>query len=353
MPPDADPGVFILSDGKHTSKTIVPRVRALAQLFQAYRDGLPTGAKEQSTLTAEDRHMKHLKRLLRANTEVQYITLNRMQEYVRQRSQEKWRGKHIDPQTIKKELATFRYVWNWGVLQGFLTGPAPVKGILLPKSEEKLPFMSWDEITAVIDQNSIPESNQKQFWDRLFLRSSEVEQLLDYIQATARFPFVYPLFTFVAHTGCRRSELARSEVADLDFKSRTVLLREKKKSHQMSLTFRRVQMTDRLHSALSEWIALHPGGRPTFPGKNPDGLTSDQLTNYFYGAVEGSQWEVVRGYHVFRHSFASNYAASGTDQRFIDDWLGHQTDEMRRRYRHLFPNQQQTAIQSIFQRDGT
>lgn len=196
MPPEADPGVFILSDGKHASKVCAQKVRTLTHLFQAYRDGLPVGAKEQSTLTAEERHMKHLKRILRVNTEVQFITLNRIQSYVRKRSQEKWRDKYIDPETIKKEIATFRYIWNWGVGQGFLTGPAPVKGILLPKCEEKLPFKTWEEITAIIDQNAIPDSQQKQFWDCLFLRIGEIEQLLDHVQANARNRFIYPLFTF-------------------------------------------------------------------------------------------------------------------------------------------------------------
>jgi hypothetical protein len=28
--------------------------------------------------------------------------------------------------------------------------------------------------------------------------------------------------------------------------------------------------------------------------------------------------------------------------------MGHQTEEMRRRYRHLFPDQQQVAIQEVF-----
>jgi hypothetical protein len=51
--------------------------------------------------------------------------------------------------------------------------------------------------------------------------------------------------------------------------------------------------------------------------------------------------------HV-RHSFASNCAARGIDQRLIDRWLGHTTDEMRRRYQHLIPNQEQQAIGAVF-----
>ena len=72
------------------------------------------------------------------------------------------------------------------------------------------------------------------------------------------------------------------------------------------------------------------------------------LAKAFRTAVEESPWRVVQGYHVLRHSFASNCALKGVDQRIIDAWMGHQTEAMRRRYRHLFPEQQQEAIRSVF-----
>jgi hypothetical protein len=36
------------------------------------------------------------------------------------------------------------------------------------------------------------------------------------------------------------------------------------------------------------------------------------------------------------------------DQRLIDEWMGHETEEMRRRYRHLFPDVQRQAIETVF-----
>jgi integrase len=61
-----------------------------------------------------------------------------------------------------------------------------------------------------------------------------------------------------------------------------------------------------------------------------------------------SKWPKIRGFHVFRHSFASNLAAASVDQRIIDKWMGHQTEEMRKRYQHLFPDQQREAIALVF-----
>jgi integrase len=64
--------------------------------------------------------------------------------------------------------------------------------------------------------------------------------------------------------------------------------------------------------------------------------------------LAGSRWAKVRGWHCLRHSFASNCAAKGVDQRVINSWMGHQTEEMVRRYRHLIPNQAQSAMQIVF-----
>jgi site-specific recombinase XerD len=46
---------------------------------------------------------------------------------------------------------------------------------------------------------------------------------------------------------------------------------------------------------------------------------------------------------VLRHSFASNLAAAGVDQRKIDRWMGHSTD-IKWRYQHLRPEDQLDAI---------
>lgn len=41
-------------------------------------------------------------------------------------------------------------------------------------------------------------------------------------------------------------------------------------------------------------------------------------------------------------------ASKGIDQRLIDEWTGHATDEQRKRYRHLYPSTQQAAMVSVF-----
>ena len=82
-------------------------------------------------------------------------------------------------------------------------------------------------------------------------------------------------------------------------------------------------------------------------------ITRDEAHDHFKRTLAGSKWEKLRGWHVFRHSFCSNCAAKGIDQRIINAWVGHQTEEMVRRYRHLIPNQQQEAIRLVFGNEPT
>ncbi len=114
-----------------------------------------------------------------------------------------------------------------------------------------------------------------------------------------------------------------------------------------------------LVGVLREWLRVHPGGQHLFcqaaevahsktRRSAPTPVTRDEAHDHFRRTLAGSKWAVLRGWHALRHSFCSNCAAAGVDQRLIDAWVGHTTEEMRRRYRHLLPNQERQAIQAVF-----
>ena len=77
-------------------------------------------------------------------------------------------------------------------------------------------------------------------------------------------------------------------------------------------------------------------------------LTRNEAHDHLQRSLADSKWSVVRGWHVFRHSFISALAAKGVDQRIIDEIVGHQSEEQRRRYRHLLPSQKASALASVF-----
>ena len=352
VPADVDPIGFVLSDGRPNKQQSRPRAVGLTQLIAIYHERLPAGHKEQETLDGERKHFKHFRRHLGPNRTVQTVTTADLQEYVSKRLNDVYRGRAISPDTVRKELVTFRMLWNWAVEHKLLVGRSPTKKVALPLTDERPPFMTRREIKRIIARGGVSEQQEAKLWEAAYLESHELVSVLAFFERTARHPFIYPMVVFVSHTGARRSEIVRSRVEDIDLESRTIAIREKKKSRTKAMTYRRVDMSPLLYKVMRDWIAHHPGGQHTFchgtAFEQVRPLTAWQAHHHLKKTLESSEWSFIRGFHIFRHSFASNLAAVGVDQRVIDEFMGHQTDEMRRRYRHLFPGQRRTAIESAF-----
>jgi hypothetical protein len=64
MPDGADHARFILTGGKKTGKPKAAAVRTLQELFDTAKAHTRAGSKEKRTLETDDRHRKHLLRLL-------------------------------------------------------------------------------------------------------------------------------------------------------------------------------------------------------------------------------------------------------------------------------------------------
>lgn len=351
IPEQAEPGGFIVSGGRQRREKL-PRspVQTLDDLFRIYQAELPSGAKEQRTLEGERLHFKHLLRHLKPKTRIAAIKANAIQRYVELRSKDQFRGRFISPDTIKKEITTLRLVWNWAKRQEYLSNDPPVDHVIYPKRDEKAPFMTMVEIQRILGRSNLSKQRESELWESLYLTRGEVDRLLDHVSNQELVPFVYPMFVLVAHTGMRRSELLRAEKSDFDFEGRTISVREKKRSRKHALSFRRVPMSELVGLVFKRFFVEQPDSNFALCRSGEAQLSIDTADYHFEAAIKESAWEPIRGFHVFRHSFASNAAAEGIDQRMVDEWMGHQTEEMRQRYRHLTPEHQQAAIDTIFDR---
>lgn len=352
LPPDcSDIGTFIVSDGKATAKVQPPRHATLSELWEGYR---ATATTADSTRITEATHFRHLVRILGPQAALPTLKTADLQRYIRQRSTEAGiRGAKVKAQTITKEVATFRAVWNgYGLPHGLVkvTFQTHFVGRLkFDKDDTKGRFLTLDQIRRQLDRGNLTPAQEAALWDCLFLDRDQLDDLLQTTrQAPTAPPWLYPMALAAAHTGARRSELLRSRPEDIDIDGGTIHLREKKRDHTKKHTYRPVRMSSRLAVVMTEWLKARPQGDYTFTTDAGEGITKKAAHHHLKAALAGSTWANIRGWHLFRHSLASITAMKGTDQRIIDATLGHTTEAMRQRYRHLFPSQQKAALDSIF-----
>ena len=350
IPPDSgyrEAGMFVLTGGKVAALTAPVKKPTLAEIIQEYLDELPSGAKADSTTRTEHIHLEHFKRLLGRSTRFDTIGTGQLQSYVNQRAKEKGSKGTLHPDTIKKELGTFSVLWTHAKSRGWVKGDSPKRGIKLPKSAQLPPFMTWEQI-----EQAVQYGDGEDLWDRLFLDEKQVWELIDYVKEHANRPVLFPAVAFAGLTGARLSEILRSERSDFVWDAGFVLIREKKRKHQSSISFRNAPLFPQLVTIMREWFdGKHSGGRYTLCDRPNVPLTGDAADKLLDRSLKGSKWEVLRGWHTLRHSFISIAAMRGTHQSIIDSWVGHQTDDQRARYRHLFPEQVQQAMSGLFRRD--
>jgi integrase len=367
VPDGIDPVDFVMSGGRLGAPPAEePRGEGagaqaeltLRQAGEHYIAGFPPGSKEAETLATERTHLKHLDRLLGGDRPLTSLCRDDLQGYVTRRAGEAGRRGKVQRKTIRMELDTFRQVWDWASGARGATGRCPLLdangnlAVNLPKGRQKEPFKTWDEVQAILARG-VTEKREAELWDCLFLDGPQIRELLDHVRGRARRPWIFPAFCFAAYTGARISEICRAGVEDVQFEAGRVLIREKKKSRD-KVTTRTVPLAPPLAAALREWlVGHHPGGpllfykRANEQRESPEvvSLTRLPAEKHFKLTLKGSKWEKLKGWHLFRHSFASNLAKSGkVGQAYIDELLGHTSEEMQRRYRHLFPDHVRNAV---------
>jgi integrase len=250
------------------------------------------------------------------------------------KSYRQWRLKSVGSVTVNKEVATLSCLFSYGVEVGAVAGN-PVVGIK-PLPVEALPeFHTLDQIKELLRTGVYTKEDEKRLRRARILTQAEIETLLRLSQDYA----IHVALAVAAYTGARRGEIARLTWADVRFEKDPVMVfRSRKQSRTVVWTPRRVPVDPRLLPILKAHATKTGGQGYLFTGKMAGTPRSTKtMSSGLDTLIAGTDFEGI-GWHTFRHSMASNMAMAGSSTVAINQILGHTTEDMARRYRHLLPD---------------
>lgn len=352
LPSAIDPGDFILSGGtlvqspnSEPPATACPSTRSLIVEYTTSQKPLLAPSYHYS----QEMHLRHLVRHLesRADDPGDNITHRDLDRFLKERLAVR------HPNTVERERITLLQFYKWTVQQGYLRQSPATALAAIKAGVDRPPFRTIAEIQRIIGRGGLAAEEVLDLWECLYLTPEEIAGLLETVRAGAKQDYGYLLHALPAYTGMRRGEVLRLRWIDVDLEQGYICARSRKQSRRKMETVRRIDLHEELRKDLLAWREQRPRGQYVISkAQSLEPLTNDQANRSFWQPMRHTDWCLDStkdwfkiGFHTYRHSFASNLAARAVDQRIIDEFMGHSTEAMRRRYRHLFPSNRRAAIE--------
>ena len=135
MPPVSD-------DGNGAVATELTLSEFRDRYLKTHRESL-----ESRTIDGIELHFKHLIAAFGEHFPIRRLKLVDLQGYVDRRAKAKGiSGTRLSAATIRKEIVSLRTAWNWGTRMELVAGRFPNAGLRYPKTAEKPPFQTREQI---------------------------------------------------------------------------------------------------------------------------------------------------------------------------------------------------------------
>lgn len=181
------------------------------------------------------------------------------------------RGAHLDDfvdarlrmragTTVAKERATLIAFFRWCVTREYLAA-SPAVGLKRVKGTgDDTPFMTRDQIRAVIARGGLTPEREWALWDNLFLAPAEIAEVLALVRRRAARQVSFLCHAIPAYTGMRRGEVLRLTWGDVNFEADTVTARSRKQSMSQTESVRHIDLHPELKAVLLDWRAARGRG---------------------------------------------------------------------------------------------
>ena len=161
---------------------------------------------------------------------------------------------------------------------------------------------------------------------RQYLRSEEYARMLN-VAAESREPRDYAILQLLLQTGLRVSELVSLDTGDVDYGSKTLIVRLGKGNKD-----RVIPLETKGINALKSYLAnseyqdrrARTQDRHVFLSRDGKGLTTRSIMKLVtkYAKAAGIERQVSP--HTLRHTFATHKASQGISVFVLQDWMGHE-----------------------------
>jgi len=125
-------------------------------------------------------------------------------------------------------------------------------------------------------------------------------------------------------------KLTNLKIADIDSKRMMIHIKGAKgKKDRMTL------LSEKVLILLREYFKLYKPKEYLFEGQMGGIYSSRSIQNFFTDALRKSKIAKQATVHTLRHSFATHLLENGTDLRYIQTLLGHQSSKTTEIYTHI------------------
>ena len=138
------------------------------------------------------------------------------------------------------------------------------------------------------------------------------------------------MLTVIYSCGLRRSELLNLKPADIDSKRGVIIIRQAKGKKD-----RIVPLSTKVLAMLRDYYVAFKPKRWLFEGQNGGPYDERSLSNVLKQALAKTTIKRPVSLHWLRHSYATHLLESGTDLRYIQEILGHNSSRTTELYTHV------------------
>ena len=195
----------------------------------------------------------------------------------------------------------------------------------------------------------------------MFLKSMELPVTLPIFLPDDEIPLLYQLakeeriyceIALALNTGLRMGEMQSLRWIDVDLNFKQLTVRESKGNRPRTVPLNRkcIEILKEQRALYKRFDWVFPGGRGGMARKN-DWSENRPRSEKWWGTLALANIKTKiptmlnipakrtgRGWHLFRHTFATKLAKAGVDMFKIKDWLGHRKVDTTMRYVHLARN---------------